>query len=99
LLRGELVSILQLMVNRMGEEGHENDAIVPVLMFSIMPARRGRLLQAYSDGEHLIIRMTELFNCEDENSPFFHHVFRYFMSEAVRDTLDLSDLTGIKAAI
>jgi hypothetical protein len=30
LLRGELVSILQLMVNRMGEEGHENDAIVPV---------------------------------------------------------------------
>jgi hypothetical protein len=30
LLRGELISILQLMVNRMGEEGHENDAIVPV---------------------------------------------------------------------
>ena len=30
LLRGELLSILQLMVNRMGEEGHENDAIVPV---------------------------------------------------------------------
>jgi hypothetical protein len=30
LLRSELVSILQLMVNRMGEESHENDAIVPV---------------------------------------------------------------------
>jgi hypothetical protein len=30
LLRGELISILQLMVNRMGEEGHENDAIIPV---------------------------------------------------------------------
>jgi hypothetical protein len=30
LLRGELISILQLMVNRMGEEGHENDALVPV---------------------------------------------------------------------
>ena len=30
LLRGELISILQLMVNRIGEEGHENDAIVPV---------------------------------------------------------------------
>jgi hypothetical protein len=30
LFRGELISILQLMVNRMGEEGHENDAIVPV---------------------------------------------------------------------
>ena len=30
LLRGELISILQLMVNRMKQEGHENDAIVPV---------------------------------------------------------------------
>ena len=30
LLRGELISILQLMVNRMGEDGHENDAIIPV---------------------------------------------------------------------
>jgi hypothetical protein len=30
LLRSELVSILQLMVNRMGEEGHESNAIVPV---------------------------------------------------------------------
>ena len=30
LLRAELVSILQLMVNRMDEKGHENDAIVPV---------------------------------------------------------------------
>jgi len=30
LLRSELVSILQLMVNRLGEEGYENDAIVPV---------------------------------------------------------------------
>jgi hypothetical protein len=30
LLRGELLPILQLMVNRMGEEGHENDAIIPV---------------------------------------------------------------------
>jgi hypothetical protein len=30
LLRSELISTLQLMVNRLGEEGHENDAIVPV---------------------------------------------------------------------
>lgn len=30
LLRGELITILQLMVNRMEEKGHENDAIVPV---------------------------------------------------------------------
>jgi hypothetical protein len=68
-------------------------------MFSIMSARRGRLLQAYSDGEHLIIQMTELFSCKDENSPFITHAFRYLMSEAVGDTSDLSDLTGIKAEV
>ena len=34
LLRGELISILQLMVNRMGEKGHENDAIVPVSLIN-----------------------------------------------------------------
>jgi hypothetical protein len=115
LLRGELISILQLMVNRMGEEGHESDAIVPVspiqkattrpipdtnqvLMFSIMSAR-GRLLQAYSDGEHLVIQMTELLKVEDGNSPFINHAFRYLMSEAVGDTSGLSDVLGIKAAV
>jgi hypothetical protein len=30
LLRSELISILQLMVNRLEEEGHEKDAIIPV---------------------------------------------------------------------
>jgi hypothetical protein len=68
-------------------------------MFSIMSARRGRLLQAYSDGEHLIIQMTELFSCEDENGPFIDLAFRYLMSEAVGHTSDLSDVTGIKAAV
>jgi hypothetical protein len=34
LLRSELMSILQLMVNRLGEEGHENDAIVPVSLIN-----------------------------------------------------------------
>ena len=64
-----------------------------------MSSRRGRLLQAYSDGEHLIIQMTELLSCEDENSPFISHTFRYLMSEAVGDTSGLSEVTGIKAAV
>ena len=37
LLRSELISILQLMVNRLGEEGHENDAIVPVSPINTYP--------------------------------------------------------------
>jgi hypothetical protein len=36
LLRSELISILQLMVSRLGEEGHENDAIVPVSPTNIL---------------------------------------------------------------
>jgi hypothetical protein len=36
LLRSELMSILQLMVSRLGEEGHENDAIVPVSLTNIL---------------------------------------------------------------
>ena len=67
-------------------------------MFSIMSAR-GRLLQAYSDGEHLVIQMTELLRIEDENSPFINHAFRYLMSEAVGDTSGLSDVLGIKATV
>jgi hypothetical protein len=59
-----------------------------------MSARRGRVLLAYSDGEHLIIQMTELLSCEDENSPFISHTFRYLMSEALGDTSGLSDVTG-----
>jgi hypothetical protein len=67
-------------------------------MFSIMSARRGRLLQAFSDGEHLVIQMTELLSCEDKNSPFINHAFRYLMREAVGDTSSLSDVARIKAA-
>jgi hypothetical protein len=70
-----------------------------VLIFSIMSARRGRLLQAFSDGEHLVIQMTKLLSCKDKNSPFINHAFRYLMSEAVRDTSGLSDVAGIKAAV
>jgi hypothetical protein len=70
-----------------------------VLIFSIMSARRGWLLQAFSDGEHLIIQMTKLLSCEDKNSPFINHAFRYLMSEAIGDTSGLSDVTGIKAAV
>jgi hypothetical protein len=64
-----------------------------------MSARHGRLLQAYSDGEHLVIQMTELLSCEDENSPFINHAFRYLMSEAVGDTSSLSDVVGIETAV
>jgi hypothetical protein len=58
-----------------------------------MPFGRGRLLQAYSDGEHLIIQKTELFDCRKEDSVFFNHVCRYMMSEAVGVTSDLSEFT------
>ena len=68
-------------------------------MFSIMSARRGRLLQAFSDGEYLVIQMTELLSCEDKNSPFINHAFRYLMSEPVGDTSGLSDVIGTKAAV
>jgi hypothetical protein len=64
-------------------------------MFSIMSARRGRLLQAYSNGERLIIQMTELLSCENKNSPFINHAFRYLMSETVGDTSSLSDVARI----
>jgi hypothetical protein len=64
-------------------------------MFSIMSAQHGRLLQAYSNGEHLVIQMTQLLSCENKNSPFINHAFRYLMSEAVGDTSSLSDATGI----
>ena len=64
-----------------------------------MSARHGRLLQAYSDGEHLVVQMTELLSCEDENSPFINHAFRYLMSEAVGDTSSLSDVVGIETAV
>ena len=64
-----------------------------------MSALRGRLLQAYSDGEHLVIQMTELLSCEDKNSPFIDHAFRYLMSEPVGDTSSLSDVIGTKAAV
>jgi hypothetical protein len=68
-------------------------------MFSIMSDRHGRLLQAYSDGEHLVIQKTELLSCKDKNSAFINHAFRYLMSEAVGDTSDLSDVTGVGAAV
>ena len=68
-------------------------------MFLIMSARRGRLLQAFSDGEHLVIQMTRLLSCKNENSPFINHAFRYLMSEAVGDTSGLSGVAGVKAAV
>ncbi|KAL4958566.1 hypothetical protein BDW69DRAFT_179564 [Aspergillus filifer] len=70
LLRGEVLTILGIMMERLQLESLRKHLIIPVMLFSFMGPRHGRILLAYSDGRQLIIRKSPLyqFTSRDEGS-------------------------------
>ncbi|KAL4941083.1 hypothetical protein BDV06DRAFT_223439 [Aspergillus oleicola] len=70
LLRGEVLTILGIMMERLRMESLGKHLIIPVMLFSFMGPRHGRILLAYFDGQQLVIRKSPLyqFTSRDEGS-------------------------------
>ncbi|KAL4788550.1 hypothetical protein BJX76DRAFT_115 [Aspergillus varians] len=62
LLRSELLIILGIMVERLRDKSLNKHVIIPVMLFSFVGPRSGRILMAYFDGQHLIVQQSPLYN-------------------------------------
>ncbi|KAL4917558.1 hypothetical protein BDW62DRAFT_201588 [Aspergillus aurantiobrunneus] len=62
LLRSELLIILGIMIERLRNESLKDHAIIPVMLFSFLGPRCGRVLTAYFDGQHLVVQRLPLLN-------------------------------------
>ncbi|RLL96014.1 hypothetical protein CFD26_105610 [Aspergillus turcosus] len=62
LLRGEILTILATTITRLELEGYQGEVVIPVLLFSIMSDFKARIIQAYFDGDQLVIRKSKLYD-------------------------------------
>ncbi|PWY90770.1 hypothetical protein BO70DRAFT_384398 [Aspergillus heteromorphus CBS 117.55] len=85
--RGELLCACRLMIKRLSLRVHANHMIAPVLLLSFLGPRHARLLLAHYDGNNLVIRKSELFDCREKNIPAFRVPLRWWCSSAVGDTI------------
>ncbi|KAL2823056.1 hypothetical protein BJX63DRAFT_426875 [Aspergillus granulosus] len=69
-LRPELLTIIAAMCTRLMDDEYKEHSIIPVMMFSFMLPRHGRLFIANFDGHELTVRMSDTipFASTDEDS-------------------------------
>ncbi|RHZ64519.1 hypothetical protein CDV55_107241 [Aspergillus turcosus] len=62
LLRGEILTVLATTITRLELEGYQGEVVMPVLLFSIMSDYKARIIQAYFDGDKMVIRKSKLYD-------------------------------------
>ncbi|GIK05397.1 hypothetical protein Aspvir_009506 [Aspergillus viridinutans] len=62
LLRGEILAILATTITRLELECYQDEVVIPVLMFSIMSDYKARIIQAFFNGDKLVIRKSMLYD-------------------------------------
>ncbi|KAG2019043.1 hypothetical protein GB937_005332 [Aspergillus fischeri] len=62
LLRGEILGILATTITRLELECFQDEVVIPVLMFSVMSDFKARIIQAYFNGDKLVIRKSRLYD-------------------------------------
>ncbi|OJI91514.1 hypothetical protein ASPTUDRAFT_198474 [Aspergillus tubingensis CBS 134.48] len=73
LLRGEVLTIIRIMLGQLKQKIFVNDMIAPVLLFSLN-RRRPRVIEAYFDGQELVVRRTEAYDFQYLNTEGSKHL-------------------------
>ncbi|KAL2867665.1 uncharacterized protein BJX67DRAFT_380613 [Aspergillus lucknowensis] len=90
LCRGEILTILGIMAERMRMERFKDHIVVPllpsykVMIFSFMGQRHGRILIPYFDGRQLIIRKSPLYLFTSTDHEGMDELTRYQAGEIMR---------------
>ncbi|RAK89177.1 hypothetical protein BO79DRAFT_254574 [Aspergillus costaricaensis CBS 115574] len=63
-LREEILVIILVMISRLENKDFKNHAVVPVMLFSFMRNRRGRILLAHCLESRLVVEMSPLYPFE-----------------------------------
>lgn len=86
LLRGELLIILRLMLGQLRKRRLLGHMMAPVLLFSLMGPQHARAIEAYHDGQHLILRTTKLYDFRTMNLQGVKDFAEWWRGNPIGDT-------------
>ncbi|RAK98450.1 uncharacterized protein BO80DRAFT_387289 [Aspergillus ibericus CBS 121593] len=85
LLRGEVLTIVRIMLGQLKQKVYVNDMVAPVLLFSLN-RRHPRVIEAYFDGYELVIRYTKAYDFTFMNAAGFKIFAQWWVGNPVGDT-------------
>ncbi|PYI00690.1 hypothetical protein BO78DRAFT_401893 [Aspergillus sclerotiicarbonarius CBS 121057] len=85
LLRGEVLTIIRIMLGQLKQKVFVDHMVAPVLLFS-MNRRHPRVLEAYFDGRELVIRRTKAYDFTFMNAAGFKTFAQWWVGNPVGDT-------------
>ncbi|PWY84809.1 hypothetical protein BO70DRAFT_313017 [Aspergillus heteromorphus CBS 117.55] len=87
LLRGEIMTITDIMATRLRTKTFRPHVVAPILLVSLMGPRHARVLEASFDGQTLTVRSTELFDFTQRNTEAAQLLARYWLGGACGSTM------------
>lgn len=85
ILRGELLTILRLMLGQLRKARLLQHMKAPVFLVSFM-GKRARAFEAYYNGQSLVLRTTKLYNFPEETSIGFKNLAEWYLSSPTGNT-------------
>ncbi|KAH8423130.1 uncharacterized protein LDX57_000886 [Aspergillus melleus] len=82
LLRGEIITIIQIMAGRLNTKSVRAHVMAPVMLYSIMGPQHLRVLEAYFTGENLVIRKTKLYDMTKYDASTLDQLTRWWLGHA-----------------
>ncbi|RAH58105.1 hypothetical protein BO85DRAFT_487913 [Aspergillus piperis CBS 112811] len=88
-LRGEVMVILRLIIAQMKSVRFVEQFTAPVLLYSFMGPQHARLIEAYFDGNSLIMRPTRLFDLRKMDADVIRTLGQWFSGLTIGDATKL----------
>ncbi|KAE8351065.1 hypothetical protein BDV28DRAFT_159064 [Aspergillus coremiiformis] len=88
ILRGELLIILRLMSGQLQKRRFLHHMKAPLLIISFM-GKFGRVIEAYFDGQSLILGCTKLYSFRSQTSTAFRDSAEWYLSNPVGNTVQV----------
>ncbi|PYH95508.1 hypothetical protein BO71DRAFT_473945 [Aspergillus ellipticus CBS 707.79] len=85
LLRGEILTVIRIMLGQLKQKVFVNDMVAPVLLLSLN-RRHPRVIEAYFDGKELLIRHTKPYDFTVLNAAGFKTFAQWFLGNPIGDT-------------
>ncbi|KAE8349395.1 hypothetical protein BDV28DRAFT_141316 [Aspergillus coremiiformis] len=86
LLRGEIMTITDIMYGRLNTKALRPHIVAPVLLISLMGPRQARVLEADFDGTILTIRASQRYDFTEKNTNAARLVTQYWFGDACGQT-------------
>ncbi|RAH47561.1 uncharacterized protein BO95DRAFT_472253 [Aspergillus brunneoviolaceus CBS 621.78] len=82
LLCGEVLTVIRIMLGQLKQKMFVNDMVAPVLLFSLNQ-RHPRVMEAYFDGQELLIRRTKSYDFRFLNIAGFKTFTQWFLGDPI----------------